>query len=80
MSGAGETRNSRTEVIERDAARVFPPAETSARAYWVNGVTWTVHRTSQEARRGWRAMPARIAASLRHARIALVRALMRPSP
>jgi hypothetical protein len=80
MSGAGETRRSRLELLSDEAERNFSSPQTPVRLYWKNGMTWTLYRSGQSERRGWRAIPLRAAAKFRSMRKYLLKVLMQPWP
>lgn len=68
MSGAGETRNSRIDLIGGDAAETCIPSQTKARLYWRNGITWTVYHGNPNRRARWRAILSEFALQIRRGR------------
>jgi hypothetical protein len=80
MSGAGETKNRKMELIRRETERTPAGTEAAVRLYWKNGMTWTVYRSGRRQLRGWSSTPARLAANIGRVRKSLLKWIMRPWP
>lgn len=53
MFGAGDTQRIEVELGNRPYRAAV---RTEVRSYWRNGQIWKLHLTSQQSRRGWKAV------------------------